>query len=69
MMYIQETQWLRRCATTRKAAGSISDEAIDFPHLPKFPNDPILTLALRLPRPLTETNTSNLLGKQISDGA
>ena len=50
-------QWLRRCATNRKVAGSIPDGVIGIFHLhnPSYP-----TMALGSTQPLTEMSTRSI---------
>jgi hypothetical protein len=50
--------WLRHYTTSRKVAGSISDE-VDFFN---WPNPSSRTMALGSTQPLTEMSTGNLLG-------
>ena len=49
--------WLRHCATNRKVAGSIPDGVSGNFH---WHNPSGLTMALRLPQPLTEMSTRNI---------
>jgi hypothetical protein len=51
--------WLRHCATSRKFAGSIPDEAIRFFN---WPNPSSRNMALGSTQPLTEMSTRNHLG-------
>jgi hypothetical protein len=55
----QWRSWLRYCATSRKVAGSIPHEVIDFFNVPNPSNR---TMALGFAQPLTEMNTRNVLG-------
>jgi hypothetical protein len=50
---------VRHCATSRKVAGSIPDEAIEIFNLP---NRSTCTMALESTQPLTEMSTRNLPG-------
>ena len=51
-------QWLRRCATNRKVAGSISAGVIGIFHWYKNPSD--RTMALGSAQPITEMNTRSI---------
>jgi hypothetical protein len=57
--YTRQNSWLRHCATSRKVACSIHDEAIGFFNLPNLSS---CTMALGSTRPLTEMSTRNLPG-------
>ena len=50
-------QWLRRCATSRKVAGSIPDDVIEIFHRHN-PSD--RTMALGSTQPLTEMSTRSI---------
>jgi hypothetical protein len=52
--------WLRRYATSRKVAGSIPDEVIEF--FFNLPNSYSRNMALWSTQPLTEMSTRNIAG-------
>jgi len=53
-METPEAQWLRRCATNRKVAGSIPDDVIGIFH---WHNPSDRTMALESTQPLREMST------------
>jgi hypothetical protein len=52
-------KYLRHYGTTRKVAGSIPDEVVEFVYIP---NPSSLIVALGSTQPLTEMSTRNLSG-------